>query len=82
MGLKKLTEKISDYNERLERGKANKIKPGDVEKVLEKLRAKEAELAEDLERTEDPEHTERLTRKRAVARQQIERAEWLIRQLD
>ena len=29
MGLKKLTEKVSDYNERLERGKANKIKPGD-----------------------------------------------------
>ena len=36
MGLKKLAAKVVNYNERLESGKASKIKPGHVEKVLGK----------------------------------------------
>ena len=38
MGMKKLAAKVDDYNDRLESGKASKIKPGHVRKVLEKHR--------------------------------------------
>ena len=44
MGLKKLSEKLANYNDRLKSGKVSKIKPDHVEKVLRKLRKKSAEL--------------------------------------
>ena len=44
MRLSKLAEKLTDYKERLELGKAEEIKPGHVKKVLKKLRNKVSDL--------------------------------------
>lgn len=81
MGLKKLAAKVADYKDRLESGKAQKIKPDHVEKVLEKLRNKSVELEAEIEATRSSEKRERLERKLEVARAQEERAEWLLREL-
>ena len=81
MGLKKLAGKVADYNERLERGRANKIKPGHVEKVLEKLRAKETELKAELDAVHSDEKRARLERKLRIAEEHIARAEYLLEQV-
>lgn len=81
MGLKKLAAKVAEYNERLDAGKARKIKPDHVEKVLKKLRSKEAELKNEIAATPKPEKRERLMRKLGVAQEQITRAEWLLKTL-
>jgi hypothetical protein len=81
MGLKKLAAKVEDYNERLESGKASKIKPRDVEKVLEKLRAKSTDLETEIVQTESADKKARLEGKLHVARTHIERAEWLLKEL-
>jgi hypothetical protein len=82
MGLKKLAAKVADYNDRLDSGKASKIKPGHVRKVLEKLRKKEASLSEELADARDDDAKARLERKLEVAREHIARAEWLLREID
>ena len=81
MDLKKLTEKIAEYKARLEAGKARKIKSGHVEKVLKKLRRKETDLSERIAASTGTDKCARFKRKRAVARAQIERAEWLLEHL-
>ena len=81
MGLKKLAEKVAEYNERLESGKADKIKPEHVKQVLEKLQKKSAELTADLASPRSPEKRARLERKLEVARAQEERAEWLLKEV-
>ncbi len=78
MGLKKLAAKVDDYNERLERGKANKIKPDHVRKVLEKLRRKMAELESEIESTKNSNKKSRLKRKLGVAHEHKKRAKWLL----
>lgn len=78
MGLKKLAAKVAAYKERLEAGTASKIEPQHVEKVLDKLRKKEAELAEKVETTESADDRERVERKLAIAREQVARAQWLL----
>lgn len=40
MALEKLAERLGDYFARLGKGRAHKIKPADVEKVIAKLRAR------------------------------------------
>lgn len=82
MGLRKLAAKVADYNERLKNGKASKIKPGHVKKVLEKLRSKSAELEVEIAAAHSPEKRARLEKKLDVARAQVERAEWLLNALD
>ena len=82
MGLKKLAAKVAEYKERLESGKANKIKPGHVEKVLEKLRKKSIELEAEIASAHSFEKRARLEKKLKVARSQEERAEWLLKELD
>ena len=77
MGLKKLAAKVADYKERLESGTAHKVKPADVEKVLEKLRRKSLELETEIAATGSPEKRARLEKKLEVARTQEARAEWL-----
>lgn len=81
MGLKKLAAKVAEYQERLAAGHARKIEPEHVERVLEKLRRKEADLQARL--AADPEDAEReeFEHKLKVAREHIERAEWLKREL-
>ncbi len=81
MGLKKLAAKVAEYNERLESGKANKIKPGHVDKVLEKLRKKAEELETEIAATQSAEKQARLKKKLCVARAHVERAEWLLKEL-
>lgn len=81
MGLKKLTEKIADYNERFDRGKASKIKPSHVEKVLAKLRSKSDDLEADIASATSLEKKARLKKKLGVATAQIERAEWLLKEI-
>ena len=82
MGLKKLAAKIRDYNERLESGNASKIEPEHIEKVLQKLHAKERELEAEIASASSPEKKARLEGKLQIARTHIERAECLMRQLD
>ena len=77
----KTAEKLEKYRERLSDGKAHKIKPKHVQKMIEKLKAKEADIEEDLKSVEKPEKRERLTTKLATIRHRIEEAEWLLGQI-
>ncbi len=81
MGLKKLAAKMEDYNQRLESGKASKIKPRHVEKVLQKLRAKSIELEAEIASTTSADKKARQEGKLQIARTHIERAEWLLKEL-
>lgn len=78
MGLKKLSARLSAYFERLETGQGQEIKPDHVRRVLEKLCAKEAELAEKLAHAETEEKRQRLHRKQQVAQEHIARAKYLL----
>jgi hypothetical protein len=81
MRLKKLAAKVADYRERLEEGKASRIEPRHVEKVLKKLRKRKVELEERVATESDGEHKDRLHRKLEIAREQISRAEWLLAEI-
>ncbi|WP_227272517.1 hypothetical protein [Roseobacter weihaiensis] len=81
MGLKKLAANVNDYNERLESGKASKIKPRHVEKVLQKLRSKSTELEAEIAKATSPEKKARLEGKLGIAQTHIKRAEWLLKEL-
>lgn len=81
MGLKKLAAKVVEYNERLDQGKASKIEPAHVEKVLHKLRKKCLELEAEVAAASSPEKQELLSKKLGVAREHIKRAEWLLAQI-
>jgi hypothetical protein len=78
MGLRKLAQKVAAYQERLEAGKAGTIEPEHVEKVLDKLRRKEAELLARIAAEADPDERADLDRKLRVAREHIARAKWLL----
>ena len=82
MGLKKTIEKLDSYFSRLEDGKATKIKPSHVEKVISKLRAKQALLQDEIDASEKQSQKERLERKLSIAVDQIKRAEWLLKKID
>jgi len=82
MGLKKLAAKVIDYNERLENGQASEIKPLHVEKVLEKLRSKSTELEVEIASAKSADKKTRLESKLQIARTHIERAEWLLKELN
>lgn len=81
MGLKKLAEKVVEYNERLDGGKASEIKPSHVKKVLEKLRKKSAELEQEIAVAADSDKKARLVRKHGIACEHIQRAEWLLKEI-
>jgi len=81
MGLTKLAEKVTDYNARLESGKASKIKPSHVEKVLKKLRTKAKDLESEIAATSSADKKARLESKLAIARTHIKRAKWLLKEL-
>jgi hypothetical protein len=82
MGLKKLADKVDKYKTRLEGGKASKIKPDHVEKTLQKLRKNLAELEAEEKKASSPEKKARLKRKRGIALTHVERANWLLKQLE
>ncbi|SMX25614.1 hypothetical protein [Boseongicola aestuarii] len=81
MGLKKLAAKVVEYNERLESGKASKIKPKHVETVLKKLRTKLNELEGEIISTKSADKKARLEGKLGIAQTHIDRAEWLLKEL-
>jgi thioredoxin reductase len=78
MGLKKLAEKMAEYNARLEQGKVEKIEPDHVKKVLKKLKKKTADLEAEIAATGNEDKKVRLNTKLAIAREHVERAEWLL----
>ena len=82
MGLKKLAGKLSDYNARLERGKAEKIEPDHVEKVLAKLRKKTDQLDAAIASEKNADKKARLQRKLGIAREHVARGEWLMTQIE
>jgi molecular chaperone GrpE (heat shock protein) len=77
MGLESATEKLDKYFKRLEKGKAQKIKPNHVEKVKQKLEAKAQLLQADIADTAKEDKKRRLNQKLELVRKQLERASWL-----
>ncbi|MFK7791472.1 MAG: hypothetical protein AB8B88_02260 [Devosiaceae bacterium] len=65
----------------MERGKASKIKPSHVEKVLIKLKKKSKDLESDIASAHSADKKARLKKKLGVAGAQIERAEWLLKKI-
>ena len=78
MGLEGIAEKLDTYFSRLERGKAAKIKPAHVEKMIAKLETKQSLLKDELREAEKPSKKERVENKLSTVREQIERAKWLL----
>lgn len=81
MGLKRLASKVVDYNERLKRGKASRIKPSHVKKVLGKLKKKAADLEDEIATEKRADKKVRLRKKLKIALEHVERAEWPLRGL-
>ena len=79
--MSKTAEKLEMYRERLADGKAHEIKPKHVRKMIHKLKAKEADMEEELRTVSKPEKRERLNKKLATIRHRIEQAEWLLGQI-
>ncbi|WP_300514262.1 hypothetical protein [Aliiroseovarius sp.] len=82
MGLESATGKLDKYFQRLKMGKARKIKPSHVDKIVGKLEAKAQSLQADLADTEKPEKKQRLEGKLKLVREQQERARWLLSEID
>lgn len=82
MGLTSTVEKLDKYFRRLDEGKAQKIKPSHLDKVMAKLDAKEASLRAELAETRKPSRRERLEDKLALVGEQRQRAVWLRQRLD
>jgi hypothetical protein len=81
MSLSKNLEKLAKYYERLEAGKVKKIKPSHVQKVIDKLEARERDLQEELEATRKPSKKDRLDRKRKTTLEHLDRAKWLLKEI-
>ena len=81
MGLEKSIQKLDKYLERLNKGKASKIKPEDLAKVERKLKTKLEMLSAELEETQKASKKERLVGKLSVVNEQLERARWLSEKL-
>ena len=75
-------EKLDKYYERLEKGKAQKIKPSHVEKVIHKLQSKEKSLLAEIADTQKESKIKRLKRKLELLREQQDRARWLQKKID
>lgn len=78
MPLTKAIEKLKKYYRRLETGKAKKIKPSHVAKVIDKLLANERSLLEQIATTRKAAKKARLEQKLTTTRKQLERAQWLL----
>ena len=77
MGLENSIEKLDKYFDRLSKGKAKKIKPEHLEKIVRKLMAKEKILLSEIEETAKESKKSRLKRKLSLVHEQQERANWL-----
>ena len=81
MKLKNSIEKLDAYFERLESGKAQKIDPDHVSKMIRKLTKKREGLMGELSEVVKPSKKQRLLQKCATLDAQIERARWLLDQI-
>lgn len=81
MGLDSAIEKLGKYVKRLEEGKAKKIKPSHVEKIIRKLESKDKSLREEIAETEKPEKKQRLEKKLQTVQDQKNRADWLLQEI-
>jgi len=81
MGLERSVDKLDKYYERLNKGKAQKIKPSHVEKAIRKLQVKEKHLLEEIDETSKESKKVRLKRKLALVAEQQERARWLLEKI-
>ncbi len=81
MALSKHVEKLDKYYERLESGKAKKIKPSHVDKIIQKLKVKHAELQQEIQDSQKASKKDRLERKLSIVTEQITRAEWMLAQI-
>jgi len=81
MDLESSVEKLDKYYKRLNKGKAEKIKPDHVEKVIRKLKAKEELLQVEITETKKDSKIERLKRKLDLLREQQDRARWLLNEI-
>ncbi len=77
MGLESTIEKLDKYYGRLEQGKARKIEPSHVDKILAKLETKARSLQDELAVTTKKSRKQRLTLKLELVREQQARARWL-----
>lgn len=82
MALKKTTEKLTDYQERLKKKEAKPIKRKHVEKVIDKLSSKRDDLNEELETASKPSKRDRIQAKLKVVEELQSRANWLLKELD
>lgn len=81
MGLENTIEKLDKYFGRLKKGKAQKIKPDHVERVIRKLEAKAEVLRAELAETEKESKRDRLQQKLEMVRVQQDRARWLQKEI-
>jgi uncharacterized protein YaiL (DUF2058 family) len=81
MGLENTVEKLDKYYKRLKKGKAQKIKPSHVSKVISKLETKENLLLSDLAEAGKEAKKQRLDKKLAMVRAQLDRARWLLSEI-
>lgn len=78
MGLESAIEKLDKYYKRLDMGKAHKIRPSHVEKMMRKLDAKAALLLIEHAETDKESKKIRLERKLELVQEQQDRARWLL----
>ncbi len=81
MELESAVEKLDKYFKRLKKGKAQKIKPVHVEKIIRKLETKEQLLQAELAETERESKRHRLEQKLKMVREQQDRARWLQKEI-
>ena len=81
MAMNKTTQKLEKYQDRLKAGKAEKIKPKHVEKILDKLTAKQTEIGTELAAATKESKRERLEHKQVTVNELIEKARWLQSQI-
>ena len=81
MDFESSVEKLDKYFKRLSKGKAQKIKPSHVEKVIRKLAKKEDILRAEIEDAKKETKIERLERKLELLHEQQTRARWLLKEI-
>ncbi|GAB5486273.1 MAG: hypothetical protein Pars93KO_27070 [Parasphingorhabdus sp.] len=77
MGLSSIDKRLEKYQERLAKGKVEKIKPRHIHKVIAKLTTMEAQLTTDLAEMTKPDKRKRFEQKMSTIREQINKAKWL-----
>jgi hypothetical protein len=81
LGLSKNVEKLSHYYDRLRDGKTGEIKESHVNKVIDKLKSKRDDVMVELGCSKKASKRARLQEKITTIDTQIERAEWLLKEI-